>query len=69
MSFFDFRLLIIPLVSSFSNGIQVAQFGLLIDGTSPICMKVRIKMLSSVIIGQILPHTRKGKNRQGEGHS
>ena len=42
-------------------------FGLLIERTSPICMKVRIKMLASVIIGQILPHTRKGINRQGEG--
>ena len=48
---------------------QLAKFGLLIDGTSPICMKVRINILSSVIIGQILCHTRKGKNRQGKGHS
>ena len=41
-----------------------AKFGLLIDETSPLCLKVRIKMLASVIIAQILLHMRKGKNRQ-----
>ena len=31
------------------NGIQLAKFGLLIERTSPIYMKVRLKALSSVI--------------------
>jgi hypothetical protein len=67
MSFFDLRLLITPLVSSlFCNGIQLAKFGLLIDTTSIICMKVRIKSLASVIIGHILPQREKERiTRQG----
>jgi len=30
---------------------------------------MKVRRLASVIIEQILPHTWKCKNRQGEGHS
>jgi hypothetical protein len=58
----DLRLLITPLASAFFDYyvIHVSKFGLFIDGTSPICMKMRINILASVIIAQILLHTRKG---------